>query len=88
MERTTIQLKHTGTDIGFCRVEYKSERHYYCLMDDGYSGHVDMKFFWCSKDGEPIEEVDPKGFIFPIIGAKSGIEKDADDWIKAGGHHD
>lgn len=79
-----IQLKHVGTDVGFCCVYYKSERGtMFCLMDDGYGGEVVIKFLICSSDGEPSHEVDATKYDIPIIGADSGLEKDADDFVRA-----
>ena len=44
-------------DPGNCRVYYKSDRHLYCIQNDGSWGKDKFMFYACSKDGEPSHEV-------------------------------
>ena len=43
---------------GFCRTLFKDKcGRVYCLQDDGRAGVRDIKFYACSRDGEPSHEV-------------------------------
>ena len=58
-ERKPILVKFKHEDSGWCRVYYKSEKTWYCIMDD--------EWYVCSRDGEPEGLVDTKRFEMFIV---------------------
>lgn len=54
--------RHDGT----CSTYYKGDKgRWYCLMEDGHRGQSQVRFFVCTKDGEPSNSIpmpDPSEF--------------------------
>jgi hypothetical protein len=48
-----ILFKFDREDTGFFRVYYRSDKHLYCIQNDGYRGQDKFVFYSCSRDGEP-----------------------------------
>ena len=54
-------LKYQTTDIGHCRIYYKSEHGtLFCWQDELHSRPEDFLLYVCTKDGEPVSIATPK----------------------------
>lgn len=50
--------RYVGEEPGFCRTLFKDRTgRVYCLQDDGSHGRRAVKFYACSRDGEPSYEL-------------------------------
>ena len=56
MEKTE-KYKFQSIDSGNCRAYYKKGRNLYCIQDDGAWGKRELRFYFCSRDGEPSHNV-------------------------------
>ena len=51
----TTLLKYHSTDIGHCRIYYKSEHGtLFCWQDELHSRPDDFELYVCTTDGEPV----------------------------------
>lgn len=79
-----MKLQNPQLHTGFCRIIYKSRNHKnelltYCLQED-WGG---VKFYRCSKDGEPDYEIKlTKTFVkFERTQGNSSLEIAVNKWI-------
>jgi len=77
-----MNLKLRYTDNGYARVYYHEGRYLYCLQYEGAQG---MKFYTCSRDGEPCCEARPPANLPPPTGTTL-IDRQVRAWLARRDH--
>jgi len=79
-----IPLKYHSTDTGFCRVYYRNpeNRRLYCFQNEGFGRQVNLKFYPCTADGEPICEIDRDKFAIPESLGTDQLDAELNEFLK------
>lgn len=82
MSEETQKMKFHSTDVGYCRVYWKSGRTLFCVQEE-FDGVYD--FLACTRDGEPISSVSMDGLVFEPIPNPDQYEAGFNAFLKSKG---